>query len=262
MFEVAEAYERQMGRWSRQLAPLLIEFVGVADGDSILDVGCGTGSLSTATAKVTQAAKIVGIDGSKRFIEYARGQNTDSRVTFELGDAEQLSFPDATFDKCLSLLVVNHIPNTPKAVSEMRRVTKPGGVIATAMWDGSGGNEFNDCMWEVATALVDPKVERPAEKRGSYSSPRALSALWTDAGLTSIEVKELTMSCGFESFDEFWNRYLEGQGPGGAYVCALPENRREALRQRLREQVLRGRPDGAFVLQAKAWAVRGIVPHQ
>jgi hypothetical protein len=114
-------------------------------------------------------------------------------------------------------------------------------------------------MGPVATAL-DPKVERFAEKRGWYSSPQALSALWTDAGLTNIEVRDLTMSCGFASFDEFWNRYLEGQGPGGAFVISLPENRRDVLRKRLRERVLRGRPDGAFALQAKAWAVRGIVP--
>jgi SAM-dependent methyltransferase len=259
MFEVAEAYERQMGRWSRQLAPLLIEFVGVREGDQILDAGCGTGSVSRAIAELTKAAKIIGIDASKGFIEYAQARNSDPRVSFELGDAQKLSFPDSIFDKCLSLLVVNHIPDTPKAVTEMRRVTKPGGVIATAMWDGTGGNEFNDCMWEAAAAL-DPKVERPAEKRGSYSSPPALSALWTDAGLTNIEAKGLTMSCGFASFDEFWNRYLEGQGPGRAYVVALPENRRDELRQRLRERVLRGWPDGAFALRAKAWAVRGIVP--
>jgi SAM-dependent methyltransferase len=259
MFEVAEAYERQMGRWSRQLAPLLIEFAGVQEGDSVLDVGCGTGSLAMTIAGLTKAAKIVGIDASASFIEYAAAHCADPRVAFVTGDAQKLTYPDASFDRCFSLLAINHIPNTPKAVTEMRRVTKPGGVIATAMWDGTGGNEFNDCMWEAAAAL-DPKVERPAEKRGSYSSPPALSALWTDAGLTNIEAKGLTMSCGFTSFDEFWNRYLEGQGPGGAYVVALPENRRDELRQRLRERVLRGRPDGAFALQAKAWAVRGIVP--
>lgn len=258
MFEVAEAYERQMGRWSKQLAPLLVDFVGVLEGDRVLDAGCGTGSLSAAIARMSKAAAIIGIDASKGFVEYARAQNSDPRVSFEIGDAQKLSYPDSSFDRCLSLLVVNHIPDTPKAVNEMRRVTKRGGVIATAMWDGTGGNEFNDCMWEAAAAL-DPKVERPAEKRGSYSSPLALSALWTDAGLTNIEVKDLTMSCGFASFDEFWNRYLEGQGPAGAYVVALPENRREMLRQRLREYVLRGRSDGAFALQAKAWAVRGIV---
>jgi SAM-dependent methyltransferase len=259
MFELAEAYERQMGRWSRQLAPLLIDFAGVREGDRVLDAGCGTGSLSMTIAEVTKAAKIVGIDASKGFIEYARASNSDTRVSFELGDAQNLPYSDGSFDRCLSLLVVNHIPDTPKAVAEMRRVTKPGGVIATAMWDGTGGNEFNDCLWEAAMAL-DPTIKSPAERQGSYSSPPALSALWTDAGLAKVAVKDLMMTCGYASFEEFWKRYLEGQGPAGAYVVALPENRREALRQKLREHVLRGRPDGAFALQAKAWAVRGIVP--
>jgi SAM-dependent methyltransferase len=261
MFEVAEAYERQMGRWSRQLAPLLIEFAGVRDFDRVLDVGCGTGSLALTIAQLTMAVEIVGVDASKNFIEYAAAHCADPRIAFVTGDAQTLAYPDASFDRCLALLAINQIPDSPKAVKEMRRVTKRGGVIATAMWDGTGGNEFNDCMWDIATAL-DPQVERPAEKRGSYSSPIALSALWTDAGLTNIEVKDLTISCRFACFDEFWNRYVEGQGPAGAYVVALPEHRREALRQKLREHVLRGRPDGAFALQAKAWAVRGIVPDQ
>ena len=65
MFEVAEAYEVMMGRWSRQLAPLFVEFVGVRDGEKVLDVGCGTGSLSATLARVTGASKIVGIDPSK-----------------------------------------------------------------------------------------------------------------------------------------------------------------------------------------------------
>lgn len=259
MFEVAENYEQQMGRWSRQLAPLLIEFAGVQKGDSVLDVGCGTGSLAMTIANLTKAAKIIGVDASKNFIEYACARCVDPRVSFVTGDAHELSYPDASFDCCLCLLAINHIVDSPHAVREMRRLTKHGGVIATAMWDGTGGNEFNDCMWDVALS-IDPTVERPAEKHGSYSSPPALSALWTDAGLTDIEVKDLTISCGFASFDEYWNRYLEGQGPGGAYVVALPEKRREVLRQRLHEHVLRGRPDGAFTLRAKAWAVRGRVP--
>ena len=72
MFEVAEAYEVMMGRWSRQLAPLFVKFVGVRDGENLLDVGCGTGSLSATLARVTKTSEIVGIDPSKGFIEYAR----------------------------------------------------------------------------------------------------------------------------------------------------------------------------------------------
>jgi SAM-dependent methyltransferase len=259
MFEVAEAYERQMGRWSRQLAPLFIKFAAVGDGDRVLDAGCGTGSLSMTIARMTKAAAIVGIDASKGFVEYALAQNFDPRVSFEVGDAQNLSYPDVSFDRCLSLLVVNHIPDTPKALEEICRVTKPGGVVATAMWDGTGGNEFNDCMWNVAVTL-DPTVTPASRRQGSYSSPAALSELWARAGLANVEVKDLTMPCEYSSFDEYWKRFLEGQGPAGAYVVGLPEDRREALRQRLRQDILRDRADGPFSLQAKAWAVKGTVP--
>jgi ubiquinone/menaquinone biosynthesis C-methylase UbiE len=122
-----------MGRWSRQLAPLFVEFVGVRDGDDVLDVGCGTGSLSATLAKVSGASKIVGIDRSKGFIEYARSKLADPRVTFELGDAESLSYPDASFDRCMALLAVDHIPDAAKATNEMRRVTKTSGIVATTM---------------------------------------------------------------------------------------------------------------------------------
>jgi ubiquinone/menaquinone biosynthesis C-methylase UbiE len=146
VFEVAEAYEVMMGRWSRQLAPLFVEFAGVRDGDVVLDVGCGTGSLSSTLARITRAAKIVGVDPSAGFIEAARSQITDPRVTIELGDAQDLPYSDASFDRCLALLIVNFIPDAPKAAREMRRVTKPGGVVATAMWDASPANELNQSL--------------------------------------------------------------------------------------------------------------------
>lgn len=259
MFESAEKYERQMGRWSRQLAPLLIEFASIPVGAVVLDVGCGTGSLTTALARLTQAAQIVGIDASGSFIEYARSHTIDPRMTFIAGDARELTYPDDSFDCCLCLLAINHIADAPRAVREMRRVTKKGGVVATAMWDGTGGNPFNDCFWDAAIAL-DPSVARASERQGAYSSAQALSSLWQSAGLDQVKTKRLGMAVGFGSFAELWNRYLEGQGPSAAYVAALPENRRKALKEKLREIVLRNRSEGEFSLQASAWAVRGVVP--
>lgn len=153
MFDVAEAYEEIMGRWSRQLAPLFVEFVGVRDGENVLDVGCGTGSLSATLARLTRAAKIVGIDPSKGFIEYARTQVDDPRVTFELGDAQNLPYPDASFDRCMALLAVDHIPDAPKATKEMRRVTKAAGAVATTMWDRSPANELYGCFWDAVEAI-------------------------------------------------------------------------------------------------------------
>jgi ubiquinone/menaquinone biosynthesis C-methylase UbiE len=176
MFEVAEAYEEKMGRWSRQLAPLFVEFVGVRDGENVLDVGCGTGSLSATLAKVTGASRIVGIDPSKGFIEYARTQVADCRVTFEVGDAQSMPYPDASFDRCMALLAVDHIPDAPKTALEMRRVTKIAGVVATTMWDRSRANELYGCFWDAVEA-IDRTAKRPFGRQGSYDCAEALSQL-------------------------------------------------------------------------------------
>jgi SAM-dependent methyltransferase len=241
------------------LAPLFIEFVGVRDGEKVLDVGCGTGALSATLARVTGASKIVGIDPSNGFVEYAQTQIADPRVTFEVGDAQNLPYPDASFDCCMALLAVDYIPDAPKAAIEMRRVTKTAGVVATTMWDRSRANELNSCFWDAAEA-IDATAKRPAGRRGSYGSAEALSDLWKGAGLTDIQVTDLIIACQFSSFDELWQRYLTGEGPPGAYMIGLSADRREALRQRLRQDVLRGGTDGPITLRAKAWAVRGIVP--
>jgi ubiquinone/menaquinone biosynthesis C-methylase UbiE len=259
MFEAAEAYERDMGRWSNRLASLFVEFVGIDKGDHVLDVGCGTGSLAWTIARTTMAAKIVGIDPSAGFLDYARSHYFDSRLTFELGDAQRLPFPDALFDRCLSLLIMRHIPDASKATSEMRRITRCGGVLGTAMWDSSGGHQLNQCLWDAAAAL-DWQGKLPVEKE-SYGSPEELRALWAGAGLKDISVKELSFPCEFSSFDELWiRRFIEGQGITAAYVKGLSEDHRAVLRERLRDNLLGNRPDGPVTLSAKAWAIRGTVP--
>lgn len=258
MFEDGAAYNRQMGRWSRQLAPLFVEFVGIGCGDRVLDVGCGTGSLAATIASTTQAGEVVGIDPSEGFIAFARAHNGHAHLRFEVGDGCAISYPDASFDRCLTLLAVNHIPDAPKAAREMRRVAKPGGQVAAAMWDGTGGNEFNDIMWTVAMAM-DASVKRPSESSKSYSSAEALSGLFQQAGLQDIEVKALTIDCQMQNFAEFWGKYEEGQGPGGHYVRGLSAQQRSTLTDRLFATVLAGKPDGPFTLRAKAWAVKGLV---
>ena len=118
MYEDAEAYEAMMGRWSRQLAPLFINFVGVREADKVLDVGCGTGSLTTTLARVTGASQIVGIEPSDGFVEYARAQNVEPWVAFEVGDAQKLPYLDASFDRCMALLAVDYIPDARRAALE------------------------------------------------------------------------------------------------------------------------------------------------
>jgi SAM-dependent methyltransferase len=258
MFTAAETYERLMGRLSRILASQFIEFAAVQQGSSVLDVGCGTGSLSATLAQTTKAARIVGIDPSAPFVEYARAYNADPRLTFEIGDAQELPYDDPAFDATLALLVMNFIPDAKKAAREMRRVTRTGGTMATAMWDNTGRNELMNTFWSAAFAL-DPDVKREDVRPGTFGSDDALSDLWTATGLRGIETKELNIECGFSSFDDYWSPRA-AEGPTAAYIRTLPQVRQELLQERLRNDIFHNRPDGPFTLKAKAWAVRGIVP--
>jgi ubiquinone/menaquinone biosynthesis C-methylase UbiE len=254
MFEVAEAYERQRGRSSKILAPLFVDFVGVRG--EVLDVGCGTGALTFAIAKNPAVPKIIGIDLSEAFLAYARSKTDDPRIQFEQGDAHKLPFADGSFDCCLALLVMSFITDAPKAAAEMRRVTRPGGVVATAMWDTTGGNELNDALSDAA-AVIDPNVNLLT---GTYGTAEELTSLWVSAGLNEVQVKNIVFACGFSSFDDFWQPLTEGQGPAGAYLRRISEDHRTALRERLRQNLFGNRADGPFTLNAKAWAVRGVAP--
>jgi SAM-dependent methyltransferase len=257
MFDLAKAYEQRMGSWSKLLAPLFIEFVSV-EGE-VLDVGCGTGSLTFAAAENKTVSRIVGLDASTGFIEYARSLNLDPRVSFEVGNAQNLPFPDASFDRCLSSLVVSFIPDAPQAAREMRRVTRSGGVVATCMWDNRGGMEGFQVIWDAAIAL-DPGANKFREKHLPFGSPEELSSLWQGSGLRDLDIRELVIPLKFSSFNELWGPSLEGQGPMGAYLGGLPLNNREMLKARLQQNILANGPDRSFTLKAKAWAIRGTVP--
>jgi ubiquinone/menaquinone biosynthesis C-methylase UbiE len=258
MFEAAEAYERDMGRWSKRLALPFSEFIGVKNGDRVLDVGCGTGSLTFTLARSTGASKIVGIDPSVGFVEYARSQNNDARVTFDIGDARSLSYSDGSFDVCVSSLIMGFIPDAPKAVREMSRVTRPGGVAASCFWDTSGGVENFEFFWNNAVAL-DPSAEPRHWRHIPNGTAAALSKLWSDAGFVNAETTDLTIQFEFDSFQAYWRPLSTNQGPPGAYLATLSDERREALRTKLQQKFFdRGR-ERPVRFNGKAWAVRGVV---
>ncbi len=256
----AEAYERLMGRWSRRLAPLLIDFAEVREGDRVLDVGSGTGSLALAI-NATRRSEVVGIDPSAAYVEHARTRTADPRVRFDVGDAQMLPYPDASFDKCLALLVINLIPDARKAVAEMRRVTRPGGRVAVAVWDYGDGMTMLHTFWDAAVAL-NPAAEPRHEGHMPYCRMGQLSALLTESGIEEVEETDRSIPMDFASFDDFWLPFLGGQGPSGSYVTGLPPNRQRALQERLRNELLGGKPDGPFTLKARAWAVRGTTPQR
>jgi SAM-dependent methyltransferase len=252
-FSNAEAYENYMGRWSRLFARRFADFVGIADGDRLLDVGCGTGSLTYTLAASAPRSEIVGIDPSSAFVEYARSHTSDPRLSFDVGNALSLPYPDASFDKCLCLLVLQFIPDVGRAIEEMRRVLRHGGSAAACVWD-KDVMEMHSVFWEPAAEL------EPGVKRGSgapYTSGQ-LAALWKQSGLTNVEEIALEMPLEFASFDDFWAPHLGGQGPSGSYLVSLPPEKQIALRALVRDKILGSGPDRPFSLKARAWAVRGV----
>lgn len=258
VFSEARAYERFMGRWSRSLAPLFVAFAGIGDGDSVLDVGSGTGALTAAVAAAAPSSRIVGIDPAAPYVALARSQHASARVSFEVGDAQQMPFEAARFDRVLSLLVVNFIPDARKALGEMKRVTKPKGTIAAAVWDYGDGMEMLRVFWDEAVAL-HPTSASKDERNMRFCRPGELAALWRELGLEDVVEEGLTIETRFASFDDFWTPFLEKQGPAGAYTASLATTEREALRMRVRKRLLRDGPDRAITMHARAWAVRGTV---
>jgi len=149
-----DGYELQMGRWSRLLAEPFLDFVGTAPGGSVLDVGCGTGSLADALKRRCNFRLLLGVDFSPAYITHAERRNHDPRVVFEVGDACALGQPDRSFDRVLALLVLHFVPRAEQAIAEMRRVAKPGATVAAAVWDARGGFVANRIFFDTAAALL------------------------------------------------------------------------------------------------------------
>jgi SAM-dependent methyltransferase len=258
MFSGGEAYERFMGTWSRELAPLLVQFAGVKDGESVLDVGSGTGALAAAVAAAAPSSRITGIDPAAPYVAFAQSRHGRERVTFEVGDAQHLRFADRSFDRALSLLVVNFIPDRGKALKEMIRVTRPAGTIAAAVWDYGDGMQFLRIFWDEVVAQ-NPAADAKDERHMPVCRKGELAALWREHGLQDVEETALTIPTRFTSFEDYWARFLEKQGPAGAYVAAMTEEDREHLRSRLRARLVGTAADHPIELKARAWAVRGRV---
>ena len=262
MFGNAEAYERFMGRWSRLLAPLLVDFTDVHDTGQVLDAGSGTGALAFSIAKLKVHCQVVGIDPSKEYVEFAKSRNPfPDRVNFQVGDALQMRFSDASFQTSLSLLVFNFIPDSKKALREVGRVTKPGGCVSAAVWDYGAGMRMLRVFWDAAVT-VEPTAEKFDESHMPLCRAGELEELWRQGGLEHVAERPLDITMRFESFADYWDPFLLGQGPAGAYLRNIDGHRREALRGEVKRR-LALRPEGApFSLPARAWAVRGIVPNR
>lgn len=255
VWAAGDAYERYMGRWSRLVADRFVTGAACESGGRWLDVGCGSGALTSTVAARCRPRSLLGLDRSAGFVAAARA-STPAPARFAVADAQALPVRDACCDVVASGLVLNFLPAPGIALSEAVRVVRPGGLVAAYVWDYAEGMELLRRFW-AAAARVDPSAAAHDEgRRFPICRPSALGGLWAEAGLTDVAVDPIEITTRFLDFDDLWTPFLSGQGPAPGYVAALSPPDRERLRRTLRELVPGG-PDGSISLRARAWAVRG-----
>lgn len=246
-----DAYDSFMGRYSRPLAPAFADFGRVGEGQRTLDVGCGSGVLTEELARRVGPEQVAAVDPSP-LLEAAAERVPGAEL--RPGSAEELPWPDDSFDAALAQLVIHFMDDPAAGVAEMARVTRPGGAVAACSWDFAGGMEMLRVYWQAARDL-DPEI---AGEHRSFGNLEELDALWRERGLEEVEAGAIEVETSYQDFDELWGSFLLGVGPAGQYVTSLPSHRQAALRDEYHRRL--GEPAGGFTLGARAWAVRGRVP--
>lgn len=251
----AAAYDRHVGRYSAQLASALIDFAGVQPGMRALDVGCGPGALTAALAQRLGPASVRAADPSQSFAAACRARLPGVEVV--VASAETLPFAAGTFDVVLSQLVVNFMADAEAGVREMARVTRPGGVVASCVWDYAGEMTLLRAFWDAARE-VDPERGAAADEGVvmRWCAEGELAALWQAAGLSEPRSAPLVTRATYADFEDLWAPLPTGVAPSGAFCRSLEPDRRAALHDAFRRRL--GVADGPFELTARAWAVAGI----
>ena len=236
-----------MGRYSRELAPAFADFAGVEAGQTAVDVGCGSGILTAELARRLGAEAVAAADPSP-LVEAAAARVPGADV--RTAPAEKLPWPDASFDAALAQLVIHFLADPAAGLTEMRRVTRPGGVVAACSWNFPKMRLLG-IFWQAARSVVPSAASESLE----LENLDELAALGREAGLEDVVTAPLEVSTRYETFDELWQSFQHGVGPAGEYCASLSPELRDAVRDEYRRRL--GDPAGGFELGAEAWAVRG-----
>jgi ubiquinone/menaquinone biosynthesis C-methylase UbiE len=244
MFNVSDkSYDNFMGRYSMRLAPLFADFAGIEAGQRVLDVGAGTGALTAEL--IRRGAEAAAADPSPPFVAALHERFPDIGV--HEAPAEELPWPDESFDAALAQLVLTFMRDAPAGLAEMQRVVRPGGVVAVCMWDREGMEML--AAINRAQRVLDPNRPTP-EQLTNYRTRVEIEGLFGD----DVEIELLEVEAGYSGIEEFWDAFAAGVGPSGVWVASLDEAQRQQAREEIYRQL--GEPSGSFTLVGRAWAAK------
>jgi len=261
LFDDGAAYERFMGRWSRAAGAIFLDWIAPPRDARWLDVGCGTGVFTELVLERCSPMSVIAIDPSAAQIELARSKPIAAevraqRADFRVADAQALPFPDGAFDVVASALVINFIPDPARALAEMRRVGRPGGVLAGYVWDFAGSRSPGSLL---RRAMRRIGADGPAVPGTETSRLDAVRRLFAQAGLQEIASRTIDVTVSFPDFDDFWQSQTRRSNPPSKMIAALPESDRAKLIAAARAELQAG-PDGTFAYVARANAIKARVP--
>ena len=257
-WQAGDNYDAYMGRWSRQIAPIFLDWLDAPFGADWLEVGCGTGALSEAILTKCKPKSLISVDASAGFIAAAQARLACDTVEFQVGDAQALTAQTASRDVVVSALVLNFLPDREKAISEMIRVCRRGGQIGFYVWDYPGGGvEFMRAFWNSAVTLDSGAQDLTESKRFPFCTRDGLEAFAKTAGLAQVESSPVEVPTVFKNFDDYWRPFTLGAGPAPGYCANLDPIARQRLMEMLSGE-LRRQDDGSIALKARAWAVKAI----
>ncbi len=256
MFSDGKVYERMMGRWSKLAGRIFLDWLDPPQNLRWIEVGCGNGAFTDELIARCAPAAVSAIDPSEGQLAFARTRPGASLAQFQIGDAQALPFADRSFDAAVMALVITFVPDAAKAVSEMARVVRPGGLVATYMWDTMAGGVP---LAPLEVALKSLGKAPPSRVNPAASRRETMQAFWQAAGLQTIETRQIRIPVLYSSFDDFCESNLVPIGPSGQLISAMPPNELQELKARLREQLPIG-ADGRIAYEAFANAIKGRVP--
>ncbi len=256
VFNDGEAYERQMGRWSKLVGRDFLDWIAPTKGLSWLDVGCGNGAFTEEIIARCAPARVAAVDPSEGQLAHARMRAGAKLAEFRVADAQSLPYESHTFDVATMALAISFIPDPAKAVAEMTRITRPDGTVATYMWDFSLGGVP---VAPIFRALQAMGIEPPRPPSHTAATRAALHDLWTKAGLQAVETRHIRIETVFADFEDYWESNTVLSGPQAPMIARMAPEQREELRSAVRNQLSSG-ADGRITVPAVASAVKGRVP--
>jgi SAM-dependent methyltransferase len=255
-FSNASAYEIYVGRWSRLVAKQFVTWLDIPFASTWLDVGAGTGILTQVILERNAPQKVIGLDLSAQYLEYARQVITDKRVEWIVGNASEIVLDAPAFDVAVAGLVLNFVSSPEDLVRAMKNAVRKEGVIAAYVWDYGDRMEMMRHFWDAAIA-IDPSAKAfDAGTQFAICDPSNLQSLFATTGIKEIEVFPIDIQTHFSNFDDFWLPFLGTQGSVSAYLRSLDQDRRNAIQKQLLHQLPMNH-DNSIHLSARAWAIKG-----